>query len=1309
MKEGVVMAADEVTVVKTPALEQSEEVLVNDNVDSEGKTSASAATEYATEIEAPNAFAEILPPASLAANEIAYDKALSSQTDNINPPDWTLAPVENSAIVETQELPQKEVIEIPSIEQLVTPLPEVTDVGGRLSTLEVSDQAEKIESREATPAPKKAVEEDILASYKERFGINKEDLEGIEGFEKLSRGQQRQALENLAQLSIGRIHEGAIDGHNQAVSSEHQSISTAINEKKRDAKFFGKIYWALEGAMDHATVAVRDSFTKKFDTIKREKQLAGNIEKGGIDEHKVVLEQMVKGMKELGPAIKEGEDGQLEVQFVETVGMSPELGKIAEAFNEQGTKFSKIPYEWSLDSATPAQQEAFNNAKETYELQRGVLIGHMAEVGGDIMATKAMAKTESIIEMQRFIQTAPDASEELKNIEDQNAWTAALKSVGTERGLYMAGGAIARTALGAMAGFVAAPAVAAASAGIRGWRKAGETLAAQDKAQREGQEIPQTKAMKDAQERMAKITIDLAHVDDERAKADLVAELRTLNKTARGTTKNMIAAWNEDDIAGDKDATSGDRRRGAAAKIDYLRMQIASIDNLLKTGPAADEAGNFIKEKEKLTAQLERRMNYTKMKIADRKMIWGGKDERLDNQYALTRSMSAAEVLLATGTATDERGDTSDQRLEKLLGDINTEIKSSERWFRGRQAIQAGALGGVLAGAGAEFADAVRWMNGTAGTLTERAFGNAADVKSGIVRMSGAAAVGARDALVSGIMTMIPGAEAAELPSGGIPRGSIAPTEIRPVLTHEATANAPVEQPKLVEKAPIVPRVTAMNKEVPIAQEAMSQAMERTNKIAASWADIAANGLNKNEHWGSVRGMSLREAASAPLRVENGASLEAAQAQMHALLGKAEAMGFHATKDETTAGAFLDRVSRELREPASSERVLARSQELYKVIYNFVPIHGQMRPMSADAIMGQKLLIGLEDTPSGKEFLHWKKVLSSIERGTGIPPAPNEDIQAYVERATRVSLKKDPTLHVNTLLGTRIDEANLVTPKSALTTPMQAPTQAPRIPEEVVQQRAPSPLGEKPKIIEQTPRAAEEIRSQRPIQVERQSAPMVEKASPLPKTETVRAPYSGQEAQMEKLLQPQIEAARRMFGPVADRPAIEVINGLDPINHPENRQLSEQFGALAMKGYVPKQGESAVEFYARAMKEEMLKTRVPTASGSHNVVSEAAAAEKAAPSLNEVKPNIAFQPGHEQMRGELAGIYERGADSSSWRGYRGVRASVALDSSFDSISDSSAHTVPVRQFLESKGITLKSHPAKPGETLEQYFARVRGN
>lgn len=71
----------------------------------------------------------------------------------------------------------------------------------------------------------------------------------------------------------------------------------------------------------------------------------------------------------------------------------------------------------------------------------------------------------------------------------------------------------------------------------------------------------------------------------------------------------------------------------------------------------------------------------------------------------------------------------------------------------------------------------------------------------------------------------------------------------------------------------------------------------------------------------------------------------------------------------------------------------------------------------------------------------------------------------------------------------------------------------------------------------------------------------------------------------------QISTAREHFGSDADLPVDVAMEKMRAMNN----SLLKVFERLLSKGYTPGKDESAIDFYARAMKIEMGKTRVPGA------------------------------------------------------------------------------------------------------------------
>ncbi len=516
---------------------------------------------------------------------------------------------------------------------------------------------------DAPPSPPSAepIAESIASSYQERFGITPESLESIPGFSKLTPPQQKLVMENLMQLTIGRIHEEALDGHQAALEEEKKS-ATAFG-----SAFLGKVW-----------VGVRESFMKQADIASREKATATALRTGGIAVHRQTLEQLVSGITQYGPEVIE-KDGQLEIQLLETTGLSPELASVVRAFNQEGNAFAKIPYEWSLPNATASDRAVFERAKETDLRERASVLAQMEQEGGKELAVSAMAQTEAMIEMERFMKTSPDAVKELEAIESQGVWTAALKSVATERGLYMAGGAVARAALGAVVGLAAAPAAAMMMGSVRGWHRSVEAITQEERDMRRGKQVDSEEVVR-ASTRMANIDRELTLNPDSALRDQLMNERAGLEAVVRGTKTNMIESGRTDArLAG---------YRGAVEKIEALVSRIEDTPD------------------PHTLSQLRRRVAYIKQKVSEGKMIYGEDKQRIANQYALLRSIAEAEAVLATHDATDAVGDRTESRLLRMLGKREEEIRDARFKKKLTQATKAGLIGATFAYVGAAAADA---------------------------------------------------------------------------------------------------------------------------------------------------------------------------------------------------------------------------------------------------------------------------------------------------------------------------------------------------------------------------------------------------------------------------------------------------------------------------------------------------------------------------------------------------------------------------------------------------------------------------
>lgn len=345
---------------------------------------------------------------------------------------------------------------------------EMTDADSPKEEAQASARsAEKTKGKEFEGGKEKRGNSPIPEYVYEKFeelGITLGDLkeirdeEGSELFSRLSEGQQLLVFENLKQVTLGRIREEA---------------DNRVGEEAGESGWAGRLWKAI---------------SKKHQIAKAERSAASDIVNGGMHVHGEMLKQLVSGMYEQGPEVRVANDGSLEIRFVSGIEDFPEKDRYTvDAFNDAANAFAKIPYEWSLDTASEEEQERYQMAKERYEevlgKAKGVIEGHAGSVPE---AYLTMNDIEGKVEMMRFLQTHPEVEKQLDNLKDQGAWTYLLKNVVTERGAYFALGYTGRTLLAGALGWAAAPVVAAGMGGFIARKRTKESLRTHDVEARRG-------------------------------------------------------------------------------------------------------------------------------------------------------------------------------------------------------------------------------------------------------------------------------------------------------------------------------------------------------------------------------------------------------------------------------------------------------------------------------------------------------------------------------------------------------------------------------------------------------------------------------------------------------------------------------------------------------------------------------------------------------------------------------------------------------------------------------------------------------
>lgn len=296
------------------------------------------------------------------------------------------------------------------------------------------------------------------------FGIRLDNLpqELKEEYETLTYGQRLLLAENLQQVTLGRIHEEAQDRYQKGLPE-----ATILK-----SKLLGKVWQGV---------------SKKYQIAKHEQATAIDIKQGGLAYHGELLKQLVEGTKRTGLDAIEGKDGTLELQYVESHPMMTEPEKQGvKTFNRIATAYGKIPYEWSLDTATSTQRNEYERVAGQFERAKEHILKTEQGIIGDKDTLLFMSDMENKIRLNQFFNTHPDAEKQLESIENDTIWKKAIGNIATERGLYFSAGLATRTFATGMLGAVGFP---LAAVGMGGWmarKRAVETLREREVASRHG-------------------------------------------------------------------------------------------------------------------------------------------------------------------------------------------------------------------------------------------------------------------------------------------------------------------------------------------------------------------------------------------------------------------------------------------------------------------------------------------------------------------------------------------------------------------------------------------------------------------------------------------------------------------------------------------------------------------------------------------------------------------------------------------------------------------------------------------------------
>src|SRR3989344_1745534 len=264
------------------------------------------------------------------------------------------------------------------------------------------------------------VSEEISNEALKNFNIKASELKEMEGFGELSEGQQKIVLQNLRQISFGRV---------QSEAAERASEDS----KKRG--FLGRLLRSAIG-----------SDKPKITRLEKEKVL--EMEKGGVAVHEGSLKQLIKGMKEFGPKAED----KNKINYISKKEFGPlnaAQKEVLEKYNDIAAEYASLPEEYGFDSANRKDKTKYDEITAKYKQAQENILPMLEEFcGGEKEAMLRLNKADLGVKMNQFVTNHLDVEKQLEKIKGDKWWKILSKSA-AEKGLYGGIGFISRSLIGA--------------------------------------------------------------------------------------------------------------------------------------------------------------------------------------------------------------------------------------------------------------------------------------------------------------------------------------------------------------------------------------------------------------------------------------------------------------------------------------------------------------------------------------------------------------------------------------------------------------------------------------------------------------------------------------------------------------------------------------------------------------------------------------------------------------------------------------------------------------------------------------------
>lgn len=472
--------------------------------------------------------------------------------------------------------------------------------------------------------------------FEKQFGISKAELLKIEGFDKLSNGQQMLIFESLKEYTedesrgkFGAMWAGVKGILGQTVETAPRKGATGI-EAYRD--FLAPLVMSatMYGPKVHIEngTAMPDFIGMGYDREYREKQKAAC---DVLNSAAHAFAQIPASWQEDGNGVHAKDESKITTFFKEKL------------FTTESRKNYRT-YEASAKAFEDAQIQFAEALSST-----GISDEHIV---------RKILEVDAKVHQLRFIETDPEAAEFLKSVPDKTFWEK-VGGVVKAGGVYAGLGAVGRTMTGSALGVLSGPAVAATLAGTRAWNKTAAEQRERDRKARMGtedtsagalnivqakQEIKTSEGKKDmgVTAKLERLVSDFRNLGED---ADPKERMRLLNQLRARTT------YSQDKLKLNR-IQFGDKKNFAVNQARFFEALANAQVLVFKEGGSPES---------RLDTRLEKYLEYREGAMNDRR-------HREARKRVLTASTVAAGMSLAGAYAAQEfiKSDMGGRTIERI-------------------------------------------------------------------------------------------------------------------------------------------------------------------------------------------------------------------------------------------------------------------------------------------------------------------------------------------------------------------------------------------------------------------------------------------------------------------------------------------------------------------------------------------------------------------------------------------------------------------------------------------------------------------